>query len=115
MLFAGIHFVFSEDKEMVKHVILWKIKDDFSEEQKNEIKANAKVHLEALVGIVPGLNKLSIYTEALESSNADMMLDSELVDEDALKGYQSHPEHVTVANTYVRPFMETRLCMDYNV
>ena len=41
------------------------------------------------------------------------MLDSDLESEEALKGYQSHPAHVAVANTYVRPFTEVRLCMDY--
>ena len=98
---------------MIKHVILWKIKEEYTEQQKQEIKANAKANLEALVGKIPGLTKLSIHTEALESSNADMMLDSELVDEEALRGYQSHPSHVAVADTYVRPFMETRLCLDF--
>jgi len=41
------------------------------------------------------------------------MLDSELEDEAALKGYQIHPEHVYVADTYVRPYTEVRMCMDY--
>ena len=45
--------------------------------------------------------------------DADVMLDSVLESEGALAGYQSHPDHVAVANTYVRPFTEVRLCMDY--
>lgn len=98
---------------MIKHVILWKIKDEYTEEQKAEIKVNAKSNLEALVGKVPGLNKLTINIDALESSNADLMLDSELESEEALKGYQSHPDHVAVANEFVRPFMQTRLCLDF--
>lgn len=100
---------------MIKHIILWKIKEECSEEQKAEIKANAKANLEALVGKVPGLTKLHIQIDSLSSSNADMMLDSELVDEAALKGYQGHPDHVAVANNFVRPFMETRLCLDYEI
>ncbi len=43
------------------------------------------------------------------------MLDSELENEDALKAYQVHPEHVKAADTYVRPYTETRMCMDYEV
>ena len=42
-----------------------------------------------------------------------MMLDTSFTDEEALKGYQVHPEHVAVANGYVRPFTEVRLCLDY--
>lgn len=98
---------------MVKHVILWKLKDGIRGEEKEKVLSDMKQHLEALVGKVPGLLRLTIVTEPLASSNADVMLDSELSDEAALKGYQSHPEHVAVANTYVRPFMEVRLCMDY--
>ena len=72
-----------------------------------------KEQLEALVGKVPGLMRLEIITKPLASSNGDVMLDSELESEAALKGYQSHPDHVAVANTYVRPYTEVRLCMDY--
>ncbi len=100
---------------MVKHVILWKIKEQYSEAEKETIKAEAKKALEALVGVVPGLTFMQINTQGLASSNADLMLDSTLVDEAALKAYAVHPAHVEVADTKVRPFMETRLCLDYEV
>ena len=41
------------------------------------------------------------------------MLDSELESEEALKAYQKNPAHVHVADTFVRPFMQVRMCMDY--
>ena len=100
---------------MVKHVILWKLKEDVTGEAKDKVLREMKENLEALVEKVPGLLSLSIVTKPLASSNADVMLDSTLESEDALKGYQSHPDHVAVANTYVRPFTEVRLCMDYEV
>ena len=74
-----------------------------------------KAYLEALVGKVPGLISMQIVIDGLESSNADVMLDSTLEDEAALKGYVVHPEHVAVADTYVRPFTAVRTCMDYEV
>ena len=100
---------------MVKHVILWKLNEDVTGEAKDKVLREMKENLEALVGKVPGLSELTIVTKPLASSNADVMLDSTLESEDALKGYQSHPDHVAVANTYVRPFTEVRLCMDYEV
>lgn len=100
---------------MVKHVILWKLNEDVTGEVKEKVLREMKENLEALVGKVPGLSDLTIVTKPLASSNADVMLDSTLESEDALKGYQSHPDHVAVANTYVRPFTEVRLCMDYEV
>ena len=30
-------------------------------------------------------------------------------------GYAVHPEHVAVADTYVRPFTAVRICMDYEI
>ena len=59
--------------------------------------------------------EIKVNTEGLASSNADLMLDSLFEDEASLKGYATHPEHVKVADENVRPFMEIRLCMDYQV
>ncbi len=100
---------------MVKHVILWKLKESVAGAEKEKVLREMKEKLEALVGTVPGLVRLEIVTKPLASSNADVMLDSDLESEEALKGYQSHPAHVAVADTYVRPFTEVRLCMDYEV
>lgn len=98
---------------MVHHVILWKLKESLSVEEKKQVAENIKLHLEKLVGVVPGLNSLSIVINEMESSSADVMLNSVLDSEDALKGYQKHSAHLEVANTYVRPYTEVRMCMDY--
>ncbi len=98
---------------MVKHVILWKLKDGL--EDPAAIKAAIKAGLEGLKGVVPGLLEIAVRTEGLASSNADLMLDSSFESEAALKGYAVHPAHVAVANGKVRPFVQTRLCLDYEV
>lgn len=98
---------------MVKHVILWKLKDEISD--KAAVKAGIKAGLEGLKGIVPGLTDIVVRTEGLASSNADVMLDSTFESEAALKGYAVHPAHVEVANTKVRPFTQTRMCLDYEI
>ncbi len=100
---------------MVKHVILWKLDESKTEAEKAEIKKHMKLHLEGLKGKVPGLTEMQIHTEPLASSNADVMLESAFVSEEALKGYAKHPEHVAVADTYVRPYTASRVCMDYEI
>ena len=100
---------------MVRHVILWQLKDELSETEKAEIKAGIKSGLEGLKGQVPGLEEIKVYTDGLASSNADVMLDSYLVDENALKGYAVHPANVEVANTKVRPYTKSRTCLDFEV
>ena len=79
---------------MVRHVILWQLKEEYNDEEKREIKAGIKEGLEGLVGKVPGLVEVHVHTEGLASSNADLMLASVLENEEALKGYAVHPEHV---------------------
>ena len=96
---------------MVKHVILWKLKEDVAD--KASVKAGIKSGLEGLKGVVPGLVEIVVRTEGLASSNADVMLDSAFESEAALKGYAVHPAHVAVADGKVRPFTQTRLCLDY--
>ncbi len=96
---------------MVKHVILWKLKDDVAD--KAAVKAGIKAGLEGLKGVVPGIVDIVVRTEGLPSSNADVMLDSSFESEDALKGYAVHPAHVAVATGTVRPRVKTRLCLDF--
>lgn len=100
---------------MVKHVILWQLKDELSAEEKAEVKKGIKEGLENLAGKIPGLLNIQVQIEGLASSNVDVMLDSSFEDEAALKGYAVHPEHVAVADGKVRPYTKTRACMDYEV
>lgn len=98
---------------MVKHIILWRLKEDLGADEKRAARENIKRELEALEGVVPGLVSMNIVIDSLESSNADVMMDSVFESEEALKGYQTHPAHVKAADTYVRPFTAVRMCIDY--
>ena len=100
---------------MVKHVILWTLRDQYSGNEIERIKEGIKSGLEGLKGKIPGLVDIKVNTEPLSSSNCDVMLDSVFESEEALKGYSVHPEHVEVANEKVRPFTASRVCMDYVV
>jgi hypothetical protein len=101
---------------MVKHIILWTLTSELSEQQKQEVKANIKAGLEGLVGQVPGLLEVKVQIDGrLDSSNADVMLDSTLESPEALIAYARHPAHVAIADTRVRPYTVQRVCLDYEV
>lgn len=101
---------------MVKHIIIWTLNPDLTEVEKATVKAGIKEGLEGLVGKVPGLISVNVQISGrLASSNADVMLDSTLESEEALKGYAVHPEHVAVANTKVRPYTVQRACLDFEI
>ncbi len=100
---------------MVKHIILWKLKEEYSAEEKVEIARNIQIRLQGLLGKIDGLTEIKVRFENLPSSTADVMLDSTFVSAEALKKYSAHPEHVAVANAFVRPFTAVRSCFDYEV
>ena len=100
---------------MIKHIILWTLKETLSEEEKNVIKQGIKEGLEGLKGKIPGLLDIHVQTKCLTSSNADLMLDSSFDSGEALRSYAIHPEHVAVADGKVRPYTAVRSCLDFVV
>ena len=97
---------------MVKHFIIWKLKDTFTEEEKAAARAEAKRRLEALDGKIEGMISIKVHIDRLSTSTGDMMLESYFEDEAALAGYQKNPLHLEAA-TYVRSVVAERLCLDF--
>lgn len=102
----------AERNKMIKHIILWKLKSEFTDEEKIAARAEAKRRLESLNGKIEGMIELKVITTPLSTSTADMMLYSTFESEEALAGYQKNPLHVEAA-TYVRSVVEQRLCLDF--
>lgn len=97
---------------MVKHIVMWSFQKELSESAKKEAIAKIKKDLAQLVGIVPGLISLKVVTEVLPSSSHDIGLFCELESEEALSGYQVHPEHVKAAG-FIKSVTCNRICLDY--
>ncbi len=100
---------------MVKHVILWNLKDEYTPEEKQAIRLGIKEGLEGLAGRIPGLLDIQVKLPTLATSTADVMLDSSFESAEALAGYSKNPLHVEVANTKVRPYTKARACLDFEV
>ena len=101
---------------MVKHVILWRLREDLPAEEKETVKRDIKTGLEGLFGRIHGLIYIEVIVDGrLDSSNADVMLDCTFTDEAALRAYAVHPDHVAVADSKVRPYTSLRVCLDYEV
>lgn len=108
--------IIKKEGNMVKHVILWTLKPELSDSEKEKIKKEIKDGLENLKGKIPGLAEIKVNTEGrLASSTADLMLDSTFENAEALKNYAKHPEHVAVADSKVRPFTVSRACLDFEI
>ncbi len=98
---------------MVKHVIIWTLKPEFTPEEKRAAAEKIKSSLEGLMGKIDGMTSVKVNIDLLPSSTGDVMLDTTFTDENALKAYQVHPDHVYAANTYVHPVTADRKCVDY--
>lgn len=100
---------------MVRHVILWTLKKEYSSQQREELKKSIKVGIETLNGKIPGLLGIKVYINPFETSNAELMLDASFDSKAALDAYDVHPIHVAVANTFFFPFMDKFSIMDFEV
>ena len=98
---------------MVNHIVMWKFKPEIEEAQKPEIKKAMEENLKALVGKVPGLLTVEFVNSPIPSSTHDIALVTTLEKTEDIAIYGAHPEHVRVADTYVRPYVMDRACLDY--
>lgn len=98
---------------MIRHVILWQLKDELTDEEKENLKQKIKESLEGLQGKIDGLLYVKVVIDGLSSSNADVYLDSAETDEKALDVYQNYPEHVDIKKNLIAPNAKTRICMDF--
>lgn len=96
---------------MVRHIVGWNFKENIEDKQTaaREIKQAA----EAMVGKIPGLIKLEVITDPLKTGTVDIILNSLLESEEALAGYQVHPEHINLGTNYVKPVTCNRACFDF--
>jgi len=101
---------------MVKHIILWTLKPDLSDSEKQKVRREIKSGLEDLNGKIPGLLNIKVNVDGrLDSSTADLMLDSTFTDQESLRNYSVNPLHVAVADSKVRPFAAVRSCLDFEI
>lgn len=98
---------------MVKHIVMWKLKEfaEGSEKRANAIKM--KKMLEALSSVVPGAYKMEVGIN-YNPAGYDVVLYSEFNDHDALEGYQVHPEHMRVKE-FVQAVTSATAVADYMV
>lgn len=98
---------------MVNHIVMWNFKQEVEEEDKAALKMAMEENLKALVGKVPGLLTVEFVHHPLSSSTHDIALVTTLEKAEDIAVYAKHPEHVKVADTYVRPYVQDRVCLDY--
>jgi len=99
---------------MIKHVVLFKLKEFSCQVEKGLKISEIKSGLEALINLIPELKKINVGINVNPNEEFDICLETEHENMDGLKAYAVHPEHVAVAKI-VREVLEKRSCVDYIV
>lgn len=100
---------------MLKHIVMWKFKEEAEGRSREENLRLVKQQLLALQGVIPELKAIEV---GLDVSHTDMSYDMVLVtafeDPAALQRYQEHPEHQKISQ-YVAKVRTSRAVVDYEV
>ena len=100
---------------MVKHIVMWRLKDAA---HGNTPQVNARLikeKLEALRSRISGLVCIEVGIDfSRTDSSADVVLYSEFVDRRALQEYQSHPEHEAL-KPFIGEASAERSLVDYEL
>lgn len=100
---------------MIKHIVMWKLKDHAEGADKAANARKMKELLDACATLVPGILKLEIAVAqpGLEATY-DIVMYSEFSSKSALDAYQSHPQHVAL-KPFFSAVRDARQCIDYEV
>lgn len=102
---------------MIKHIVLWKLKENTDDRSKSENALLLKQRLENLNGIIPGMHLLEVGINLANTDmddDVDVILYSEFENMEALKAYYPHPEHVKLKD-FVKSIRCERRVIDYQV
>jgi quinol monooxygenase YgiN len=98
---------------MIKHIVMWKIKQDNGPDEARQIAQKIKTDLEALRNVIPAIQHLEVGLNFARSDQAaDVALYSEFENMDQLKAYAEHPAHQRVV-AFVRDVVTERRVVDY--
>ncbi len=100
---------------MIKHIVMWKLKDHAEGNTKAENAARMKELLDSCAGLVPGLLtvEVALAIPGLEATY-DVILYSEFTNKAALDAYQEHPTHQAI-KPFIGAVRLERQCMDYEI
>lgn len=100
---------------MLKHIVMWQLKDHAEGADKAVNALKMKALLDACADIVPGILKFetAIAATGLEAT-CDVVLYAEFHSKAALDAYQEHPQHIAL-KPFIGAIRQARQCMDYEI
>ena len=97
---------------MVKHIVMFKLKDEASEADKRAAMHAFKQAIEALPAQIPVIRRIEVGLNINPDEQWHIALYGEFDTLDDVKSYASHPAHVA-AGKLLADVRESRACVDY--
>ena len=100
---------------MVKHIVMWSVKDGANGMSKKQIVAEMSKKLLALKPIIKQIRTIEVGENFLDSPAAfDVALYTEFASREDLNAYQVHPDHVALKD-FILSVTEKRAVVDYEI
>ena len=100
---------------MIKHIVMWKLKDNARGVSKDQNAAELKSVLESLKDKISVIREIEVGIDFNKSAAAfDVVLYSVFDSKEDLQTYQKHPDHVKVAD-FVNEIRDGRAVVDYEI
>ena len=97
---------------MVKHIVMFKLKETLSAEEKLDVMNRFKVAIEALPATIDVIRKVFVGLNINGAETWDICLESEFDTLEDVKAYAVHPDHVAAAGILKDAKLD-RACVDY--
>lgn len=98
---------------MIKHIVMWRLKEFAAGASREENAAKLKQSLEALDGVIDEIAAIEVGINFNGSPAAfDVVLYSEFENREGLEAYQKHPEHLKIVD-FVGEIRTDRAVVDY--
>lgn len=98
---------------MVRHIVLFKLKEFATPADKTAKMEEIKKRLEALIDKIDVLRMIRVDFNINPAETWDVILTTELDTLEAVSLYANHPEHVAVSKEVIGPVKADRACVDY--
>lgn len=99
---------------MIRHIVMVTVNGQ-TQDEKNQQTLKAATMLEGLVGVIPGLRKMSVFANVIDApNNSDFVLVADFDDDRALEAYMTHPAHLEVLD-YIGTIRVDRAAIDIDL
>lgn len=99
---------------MVKHIVMFKLNEKLSQQEKNSITDKFKKAIEELPSTIKSIRKIYVSGNINPAEKWDICLESEFDSLEDVKAYSVHPNHIA-AGSILKDSKIDRACVDFEV